>query len=289
MIMKKIFTLLTMCVMALAVNADITIYVKADVAPYIWAWNASGNVFTDAWPGTHQLTEKKTVKGTEFWYYTFGSDVVTPIGILFNNGAAPGTVQSADFNGIAEDRYFTLDASFHCTDVTEDYGGVIPDADITSVTLAGAFNGWNTTATPFTEVTKNAKYICEWDLSAVSDFNFKIVVNGSNWLGYWDFGDTQERLIAPVGWINEGKDSGNMLFDLANMDGVTKVLFTATWVVGKDAGKNWTLTVEGVTAGIAPVVAPVDVNAPCYDLSGRRVDNNFRGVVIQNGKKVLVK
>ena len=52
MIMKKIFTLLVMSVMAVAVNADITIYVKADVAPYIWAWNASGNVFTDAWPGT---------------------------------------------------------------------------------------------------------------------------------------------------------------------------------------------------------------------------------------------
>ena len=38
--MKKIFTLLFMCVFAVAAKADITVYVKCDVAPFIWWWGA---------------------------------------------------------------------------------------------------------------------------------------------------------------------------------------------------------------------------------------------------------
>ena len=114
MIMKKIFTLIVMSVMALAVNAQITIYVQAAEAPHFWAWTSAGNVFSEDWPGP-VLTEKKTVQGTEFWYYTFSADV-TSVSIIFNNGAGG---QTGNITGVTSDRYFTYDGNSTYEDVTE--------------------------------------------------------------------------------------------------------------------------------------------------------------------------
>lgn len=60
-------------------------------------------------------------------------------------------------------------------------------------------------------------------------------------------------------------------------------------------GKNWTLkhTNGNIYLGEAGVegieVDPIDNNAPRYNLNGQPVDDNYRGVVIQKGKKILVK
>jgi hypothetical protein len=43
-----------------------------------------------------------------------------------------------------------------------------------------------------------------------------------------------------------------------------------------------------VTSGIHAVTID-DANAPAYSLDGRRVNSNYRGVVIKNGKKVIMK
>ncbi|MBQ8656300.1 MAG: hypothetical protein IJ527_04500 [Prevotella sp.] len=45
---------------------------------------------------------------------------------------------------------------------------------------------------------------------------------------------------------------------------------------------------DGAT-GINHVTTKIDVNAPAYNLAGQRVDQNYRGVVIVNGKKVMQK
>ncbi len=42
-------------------------------------------------------------------------------------------------------------------------------------------------------------------------------------------------------------------------------------------------------AGINDIKTDVDKNAPSYNLAGQRVDDNYRGVVIKNGKKVIKK
>ncbi|MBO5271330.1 MAG: hypothetical protein J6B30_00705, partial [Muribaculaceae bacterium] len=60
-------------------------------------------------------------------------------------------------------------------------------------------------------------------------------------------------------------------------------------------GKNWTLkhTNGNIYLGEAGVegieVDPIDDNAPRYNLKGQPVDDNYRGIVIQKGKKILVK
>ena len=33
----------------------------------------------------------------------------------------------------------------------------------------------------------------------------------------------------------------------------------------------------------------LDINAPMYDVLGRQVDKDYRGVIIQNGNKYLLK
>ena len=59
--------------------------------------------------------------------------------------------------------------------------------------------------------------------------------------------------------------------------------------------KNGVMTPElsggylvSVTSGIHAVTID-DANAPAYSLDGRRVNSNYRGVVIKNGKKVMMK
>mgnify|MGYP003294177118 FL=1 len=54
--------------------------------------------------------------------------------------------------------------------------------------------------------------------------------------------------------------------------------FTATCVV----------TVTEVESGVMNIQV-LDVNAPMYDVLGRQVDATYRGVVIQNGNKYLLK
>ena len=43
------------------------------------------------------------------------------------------------------------------------------------------------------------------------------------------------------------------------------------------------------TDGISSAVAEKNVNAPVYNLAGQKVDENYKGVVIKNGKKMLQK
>ena len=45
----------------------------------------------------------------------------------------------------------------------------------------------------------------------------------------------------------------------------------------------------GGTDGIASVKAELDADAPIYNLAGQKVDKGFKGVVIQNGKKMIQK
>ena len=282
--MKKIFTLILMSVMTLAVNAAITIHVKADVAPYLWAWVGSTNLMTESWPG-HQLTEKKTVQGTEFWYYTF-DESVTQVSVLFNDGGASGPVQQTrDFNGIKEDRYFEYDGATTAVDVTEQYGGEIPDAEVTELGLAGNHNGWG--IDPFEVVVPGKTFRITADLtSATIDedlWRFKIRPNNAEWVGF--MGVTFDGAVPA--WIYEAPADGNFEVDLELAGRV--ITLTATWGGGQNADENWTFKAEAGGTGITPLVATPNANAPRYDLSGRRVSESYHGVIIQNGKKLIVK
>jgi len=280
--MKRIFTLIAVLAVTLTTQAAITIYVQADEAPYLWAWVGSTNLMTEAWPG-HQLTDKKTVQGTEFWYYTF-DESVTSVNILFNNGS--GT-QTADINGITTDRYFTYDGGGNYTDVTEDYGGVVPDAEVTSLALAGNHNEWGIDMFDVVEAGKTFTITVNLsDATIAEDFwQFKIRPNAADWVGY-----SQVTITDQPTWLGEAIADGNFQVDLDGMAAADRVFtLTATWGGGKKADANWTFSIMQGTTGIKAINNNRDNSDMIYDLSGRRVENPTKGIYIMNGKKFVVK
>ena len=70
------------------------------------------------------------------------------------------------------------------------------------------------------------------------------------------------------------------------------VTFTACGVTVEAVGGAEPDQVEAdfsAPAGINDIKNDVDKNAPSYNLAGQRVDDNYKGVVIKNGKKVVKK
>lgn len=114
-------------------NPDvITIYVKSDIVPYIWAWNSTGvDLNGGSWPGTNQLTNQwiDPATGDVFWTWTFSKELL-PISILFNDGGTPTARQTVDINDVSTDRYFIVNwndgtwASYE--DISAQYGVQVP-------------------------------------------------------------------------------------------------------------------------------------------------------------------
>ena len=288
--MKKIFTLIVMTMMAFTAQATITVYVKADVAPHIWAWIGSVNVFSDPWPGPTMTLKKdvtdKNSQTMKFWYYTF-DESVTSVGVLFNNGTGD---QTGDQN-ITSDHYYIYNGTTGLEDITENYTE-IPDAQITSMYIVGNHNGWGTTM-PMNEVTAGTKYSLVVDLTDVTInenyWIFKFRPNGGDWIGYANY-ESGDIAIQDNDGIIENDGSGDKNFGIDLDDNGRIFTFTATWGGGKNAAKNWTIKVEkGNTTGISDVKTDAANSkvTPIYNLNGQRVSGSSRGVIIQNGKKVL--
>lgn len=79
----------------------ISIYVKADQAPYLYSWDSGGSLCGD-WPGT-RLTEKGTINRVEYYVYHFDKNMVN---VIFNDGIGN---QTGDFTNITHDAYFIYD------------------------------------------------------------------------------------------------------------------------------------------------------------------------------------
>lgn len=306
--MKKIFTLLALCIFAIAAQAQIKIYVKCETAPFIWSWGASdGNDYNvGSWPGTLQMTETYTHPDTEevFWTYEFPS-TVTAISYLFNNGEASGTKQTPDVKGVTTERWFYLTwddgtgkVSFQ--DVTEDYSTVeIPDPVITGMVLKGNHNSWGTNPETFTEVEAGKTYSLTIDMTSLATsveeglWKFKpvAIADGSDaWIGYSGiFGEEGTMPEGAPTWLTQATSDDNFQIDLEE-GGFTDLnfTFTLTWGGGKDAEHNWKMQAVNGTTGISTLKdVQKDSNAPMYNLAGQRVNNSYRGIVIQNGKKFV--
>ena len=298
--MKKILALFALCMMALAIQAkDITIYVQAEKAPYIWAWESGSggmNLTGGTWPGL-QMTLKKTINETEFWYMTFTTEKT--INVIFNDGGTDGkgtgAKQTGDINDINSDHYFTYNGTTSYTDVTEQYAD-IPDAVIEFLALTGNHKAdWDTNDN-FTYLGDN-KYQIFVDLTGVE-------INDEDPLGErWEFSARPNG----QGWVNEAnatvEDPDNVLDheDPSNTNFVIylddpnincyQYTITATWVTGKSSLNGWTIRIEkGNTTGISTTISDVKAQQKAvFNLNGQRVGKNYKGIVVTNGKKIAVK
>ncbi len=240
--MKKLFSLLVLLVaIVTGAWADVTVYVQAETAPYLYAWDGAGKVLTEEWPGT-QMTESAVVKETTFWKKTFAT---SGFNIIFSSGDK--TPQTPDISGITSDRYFTFNATDGTyVDVTEQYGE-LPDASVTSLKLAGDHNSWN--GEDFTEVTAGAEYTTTVDLTGQTyddgKWRFKFIANGGMWFGFssvtFDGGQPT--------WIKQAESNDNFEVNLNDETLTSKIfIITATWGGGKYADKNWTVKIENSPA-----------------------------------------
>ena len=300
--MKKlllVFALLVSAVAAKAVNA--TIYVKAEEAPYLYGWftiNGKETKINGAWPGK-QLTETKKVKNTEgeeieFWCQTFTFEETSSFNIIFNNGNTASMKQTSNISDIASDRYFTYDGATKYTDITGDFGVEIPDVEIQSVALLSDLNEWNGLAQLFTEVEPNAKYTYNLSLTdediekAEKYYRFKIMVNSS---AYLDWNTEGLEIVDPNEWLEEdiALGGGNIGIAFEDPSVPHAFLFTMEFAGGKDIYQGWKLTIEEGTSGINNVISDATTNRVFYNLAGQRIADNYRGLVVTKGKKMLKK
>uniref|UniRef100_UPI003FF0302F starch-binding protein n=1 Tax=Prevotella sp. TaxID=59823 RepID=UPI003FF0302F len=86
-------------------NAAFTVYVKADKAPYIYAWTtgADEKKLTGAWPGK-VMDGPEEIDGAKYWTCSF--DGVESFNVVLSNGSG---AQSGNITGITGDIYLEYD------------------------------------------------------------------------------------------------------------------------------------------------------------------------------------
>ena len=154
-----------------------------------YVWDASQNTLLGGWPG-------KPVEQDADGFYTYSLEVEagTTFNFIFNDNVNNSGNQTADLtlgkitsdvekwvkaDGSILDEPFRMVVSpvVDGTSVTFNY----ENANATSVSVAGSFNGWSTTANP---MTKDADGVWTVTIPNVEAGNhqYKFVVNGSEWV-----------------------------------------------------------------------------------------------------------
>lgn len=251
-----------------------SIYVQCTSAPNLYAWTTSGSQLLGAWPGS-EMTETEEVKGTNFWKHTFAQ---SPVNIIFNNGEG---VQTADLS-IAHDSYFTFDPTnsdknTNYTDITSQYytpGEVTIPACAKPLTnqLYVYFRG---------NLDYDDVYAWVW---GKDNKNF---CKNQNWPG-----DKMEI----VGKDEKGRDVWVWKGGKLGEELPTNILFnncgtpqTADFAF-ENGGYYTMFGKQGNVTGIQQVkTKTVTTTNATYNLSGQLVTDGYRGIVIRNGKKMVIK
>ncbi len=270
----------------------ITIYIESADAPYIYIWNSSNQELAGSWPGT-QMTEQAVVTpvnapayapglaeaGKTFWKYTV-TDV--SVNVVINNGVG---VQTKDLTGLTHDSYFTFDDTnedmeTNNTNVTDQYykGGTTPiDLPECVKPIEGHvyayFRG---------NLDIDSPWVWAWDDNGVN-------YTGGTWPGeamQMVGKDSQGREI----WLWDGGVAGTDMpkYIIFNNSGYPQ---TADLPFENGGFYNMyeLLGNANTPTGIQSITSTLSQDGARYSLDGRRVDSNYRGVVIQNGRKVVVK
>lgn len=256
-----------------------TIYVAKEgaTAPYIYSWTEGGEARSGNWPGT-QMTETETVQGKEFWKYSFS---VGPMNIILNNGTGG---QTSNIEDLEHDYYFVYDGSSNYSDITAAYWTPAVPACVKPIEghVYCYFRG-----------NKDYKKPCAWVWNETTGKNYckiktwpgdEMVLAGyddDNYPVYrWDGGELAEDADQPeyVLITDNGSETirtGNFAFKTGNYYDATGYIGTAITPTG----------IEQVKANGQMST----VNGPRYNMQGQRVDGNYQGIVIMNGRKYVNK
>jgi len=255
---------------------DIRVYIETTEVPYVYAWSAGNTQLSEAWPGT-QLTETEVKEGHTFWTIDFHT---VPVNIVINNGAG---IQTADITNLMHDSYFTFDATnedkaTNYTDVTSQY--YTPTADLPDCAkpieghLYAYFQGSKDYDTPYAWV---------WD------DNEQVYCTNTTWPGdklKWVGTDADGHAV----WLWDGGLAANV------SSTPTKILFsnngapqTADFAFVNGGYYDPTgLQGNAISAVTTARIVPISQGAS-YNLSGQRVTDNYRGIVVRNGRKIVLR
>ncbi len=257
---------------------SVTIFVDAAQAPYLYAWTESGAQPNGAWPGAVMVSDT-TISERHFWKHTFN---VAPVNIIFHNGQGGSKNQTADIRGLGHDSYFTYNGDSLYTDITTDYYTPV-DIDLPAC----------------------AKYI-EGHLFAYFQANKDYDMPYA-----WVWGEDSKNFCTTKEWPGDkmkwvGTDSQNRAVWLWDGGAITQDAEMPTGLLFSNHGAPQTSDFQFRNGGYydatglqAIVPNPADgidavqmVASPTqqtYNLQGQRVNGNYRGVVIMNGRKYLAR
>lgn len=285
--------------------SPITIYVQAATAPFLYAWDASGDPINGVWPGA-QMKDQTVIDGVTYYYRTFARN---PINIIFNNGA--GT-QTGNMEGITSSSFFTYDGGTGAAANKESIKLSTPymtycsihDLDFSAVTGLKAYvaseiqEGTTTNNVMFTSVTSapagtglllvgtaGTGYDVPVAAAQAVVNNYLKGLTATTNVGATDGTNTNLILV---------DNSGNYQFaplgaarDIAA--GKAYLQLPTTWFSGA-AAKSMNLLFDGKTTGIYKIEANQPADGEAYfNLMGVKVEKPAKGVYIHKGKKVVVK
>ena len=284
-------------------SKELTIYIEAPEAPFLYAWNSAGQATNGTWPGTQLTTTVTKDDGKTFWARTFAT---APVNIVINNGGATktddngetvatgeGMVQTADITGLTHDSYFTFDPTnsnkeTNWTDITSLYYTPEPIqlpacAKPIEDHLYCYFQANKDYDSPRAWAWLGDKNFCgEWPGAKMTrvgdDGNGHLV-----WL--WDGGDfvdlfdtyTPDTALFPQGILFS--NNGDPKTD--DFQFVNGGYYDATGLLGNVS------TPTAIQSPVGPSVSTA--SQPVYNLQGQRVHSNYRGIVVKQGRKVVVR
>lgn len=241
--------------------------------------NLDAYAFTDNGDGTHTLAldefygEFKIITSSGGTWYGYGSiDLDTSYTLSTSGGNISLPSASDTYTGVVmtlteSDGAILLSVSAEGTKTTE-----------VTYYLTGDFNSWATSDSDY-EFTAGDDDTYTLTVSA-SDLSgsviFKVVTSTSLWLGYGaiDY-DTAYALTT----------SGGNLY--LSTDPTSEYVYLTLTAPGDG---TYSFVASQTAANVTTVQADaIDSDEPLYDLSGRHINNPTTGIVIQDGKKYLLK
>ena len=112
-------------------------------------------------------------------------------------------------------------------------------SSVRSVVLLGKFNGWSTENVLKESPENTWTYLLNLS-NTTEDTEFKLLVNGNEWIGYTPF-----EKEAPDGWIAQASNDDNILLKNSETNYKTYQV-TISWTPSTDIASGWKVKVEGV-------------------------------------------
>jgi glycosidase len=300
-------------------TSAITVYVRADKAPYLYAWTTNAGtttVLNGTWPGK-QMTTTTTINDTVYYCQSF-SDVES-LNVIFNNGSG---AQTADITGITADSWYSYDGSKSYAAIATPQPATTPTSvtitpDAAQTTYCSSYDLDFSDVDGLTAYIVASYYVKNDEIQLVFTpvnqvpAGTGVVIKGTQGqtytvpMGTWTAsyanllqGTTTQQTLQPT-----SGSYTNMVFNptTGNFDALTSAVSLAagkawlpmlTSVVGSgSAAKRVTVVYDDTATGIHSIDSSEAASDDAwYTLSGVRVAKpSAKGVYINQGRKVVVK